>query len=81
MKPTIGRIVIYCQDGEEFAAIITLVHPGESGFVSLTVFPPRQNWRFIGDSAGAGGVPVPLEYVPLLGPSVSHRCWKWPERV
>lgn len=79
MKPSIGRNVMYCENGQEFAAIITKTYQGATMSVDLTVFPPKN--VFIAHSSTYNGEAVPLEFVPPQDTPGATRCWKWPERV
>lgn len=78
MKPTIGRVVIYCTNGMEFAAIVTGVPNPSLAVVNLHVIPPR-NMRHLFDGTTDGR---DLEWIEAHDPAIIQaRCWKWPERV
>ncbi len=72
MKPTVGRIVLFCRDGQELAAIVTRVYPApfEKDAVDLAVFPYPE-----GIVNQDNAVCVAREG---FGASV---YWKWPPRV
>lgn len=73
LKPTIGRIVLYCLDCREFAAVVTKTYE-HSNSVDLTVFPPP-------DAPFVGGAINAMSWVPMESAGISNRCWKWPPRV
>ena len=78
MKPSIGRIVIFCHAGNEAPAIVTAVPNEEIGAVSLTVFPAP----FAQTPTFAAMEPVVREpWVLPKGTHASEKYWKWPERV
>lgn len=72
-RPTIGQIVIYCERGREYPAIVTAVASDPAGnTVHLTVFPPSR-------------APIALEWtVPEEVPEFANMQatrWKWPPHV
>lgn len=74
MKPSIGRIVIFCRNGMEVAAIITSVCNPELQTVNLEVFPPPMAKLYFPQTG--------LEKVePKSDRAPQSEYWKWPERV
>lgn len=79
MKPSIGRIVIFCYDGNEAPAIVTYVCDPQSEVVNLTIFPGAFTF-----SPGGHTSPIAFreEWVhPQASITKSSKYWKWPERV
>jgi hypothetical protein len=81
MKPTIGRIVIYCCDGYELAAIITRVVNPETATVDLTVFPHPWCGAYLGSEPRIQDAPVAVASVQEGEGKGMSRFWKWPPRV
>lgn len=73
MKPSIGRIVIYCRNGMEIAAVITSVCNPELQTVNLEVFPPAMAKSYFPQTS--------LEWIEPKSERAQIEYWKWPERV
>ncbi len=70
MKPTLGRIVHYCNGFDVYSAIVTREFPTtDDNRVDLTVFPP-------------GKPPFTADYVAeYSGEGGQGNTWSWPPRA
>ncbi len=67
MKPTVGRIVHYYEDGQgPFAATVTAVH--DNTYCTLAILKPRQTSVYAANCA--------MQNVALSGADY----WEWPPR-